>query len=258
MYSNNRLVILDADGTTVDAFDAIQKAFTAEGMDLGDLSRFQKRRNIFKYIGGLKEFPTNLKQQIGKKKRLQLIETLTDVYRNQAKMFDGIPDLINRMIGQPNLKVGIVTRNITMEPHETLTQLLARHGVDTAALDFFVHIPLSEEKTHHFRKLRENFNANPALSYACGDEKKDYVAALGSGLFPFIVSYGFESTRRLMEKALVPEELISHTPNELIKRVSHTLQIESEAGHTLPLTQQRVQNLGQESRNTGQPASESL
>jgi phosphoglycolate phosphatase len=54
MYTNDRLVILDADGTTIDAFKAIEKTFAHHGMSIGPLARFQKRRNIFKYLGGLK------------------------------------------------------------------------------------------------------------------------------------------------------------------------------------------------------------
>ena len=48
MYSRERLIILDADGTTIDAFSAIDATFGAHGMDIGDLKRFQKRRNLFK------------------------------------------------------------------------------------------------------------------------------------------------------------------------------------------------------------------
>ena len=225
MYSKNRLVILDADGTTVDAFSAIQKAFAAEGMDLGDLSRFQERRNLFKYLGGIKEFPKNLQKQIGKKKRHQLIETLTEVYREEAKMFKGLASMMNQMIAQDGLKVGVVTRNITNDAIKTLSCLYSRHDVDVKALDFFVHIPLKEDKTTHFRRIRNELNVNPALAYACGDEKKDYVAALGSGMFPFVVSYGFESAKRLTEKAMVPEELIVQSPAELVDRVSHTLDL---------------------------------
>ena len=34
MYSYGRLIILDADGTTVNAFEAIGKTFSAHGMDI--------------------------------------------------------------------------------------------------------------------------------------------------------------------------------------------------------------------------------
>jgi phosphoglycolate phosphatase len=57
MFNKDSLIILDADGTTVDAFTAINRTFLLNDMDIGDVERFQKRRNIFKYLGGLKELP---------------------------------------------------------------------------------------------------------------------------------------------------------------------------------------------------------
>ena len=55
MYSNSeRLIIFDLDGTIIDAYSAIDQAFSIHGMELGDLERFQKRHNLFKYLGGLK------------------------------------------------------------------------------------------------------------------------------------------------------------------------------------------------------------
>jgi len=65
MYSNNeRLIVFDADGTTIDAYPAIVDTFTRHGMELGDLERFQKRHKLFKYLGGIKEFPFNLSKQL--------------------------------------------------------------------------------------------------------------------------------------------------------------------------------------------------
>ena len=143
MYSNHRLVILDADGTTVDAFGAIQQAFASEGMDLGDLGRFQQRRNLFKYLGGVKEFPTNLKQQIGKKKRQRLIGTLTEVYRSEAKMFEGMPALIDRMMALPDLKAvifairqmnqkGYQGQIVASVHYEDEISILKEEGIDAA------------------------------------------------------------------------------------------------------------------------------
>ena len=43
MYaSRDRLILLDADGTIIDAFSAIETAFSLHGMQNGDLERFQK------------------------------------------------------------------------------------------------------------------------------------------------------------------------------------------------------------------------
>lgn len=223
--SNKRLVILDADGTTIDAYNAIDKAFSLHGMTLGDEERFQKRRHLFKYLGGLKEFPSNLRKQLGKQKRKQLIATLTEVYREEATLYDGIAPLIQTLIDAPDVLVGLVTRNITNEPLETLRILFARHDIDTASFDFLVHIPLSKEKTEHFKTVRNELGINPARAYICGDEHKDYLAAMRSGMHPFMVSYGFEDFRRLTERFEVPEEVISRTPEELSARLLHALGI---------------------------------
>ncbi len=230
MYpSAERLVILDADGTTIDAFSAIERTFAHHGMDIGDLERFQKRRHLFKYLGGLKEFPANLKRQIGKQRRRQLIATLTEVYREEARLFAGITELMQDLIEAPGIRVGLVTRNITHEPAETLRLLFRRHGIDTDALDFLVTVPLSDAKTAHFRAVRERLGINPARAYVCGDEHKDFLAAVRTGMHPFIVSYGFEDHRRLTERFDVPEEVISRTPEELCERVRHGLDLASRA-----------------------------
>lgn len=38
-------------------------------------------------------------------------------------------------------RMGFVTRNVTIEPLETLRQLFLRHDIDLAELDFLVRIP---------------------------------------------------------------------------------------------------------------------
>lgn len=228
MYSNERLVILDADGTTIDAFRAIEKAFAHLGMDIGPLARFQKRRNLFKYIGGFKEMPQNLRRQIGPGRRTKLIDTLTEVYREEACMFDGIEVLVHRLAAADDVRVGIVTRNITNEPLVTLTRLFDRHGIEPDLLDFLVHLPLSEDKLGYFRQTRERFKINPACAFACGDEAKDFRAAINSGMHPFMVSYGFEDFDRLHGKHEIPVEVISRSPDELAWRVLHALQLDPE------------------------------
>jgi phosphoglycolate phosphatase len=226
MYSKDRLLILDADGTTIDAFAAIERTFHLHGMNIGDLERFQKRRHMFKYLGGLKEFPSNLKRQIGKHKRAKLIKTLTEVYRDEAILYEDIAPWLNRLGSEPGLRVGIITRNITNDPIGTLGALLKRHGVDVAGLDFLVHIPLKQDKTAAFRDVRDEYAVNPARCYACGDEKQDFAAAISTGMHPFMVSYGFEDFTRLTEKIGVPSELISQSPAEFRNRVSHGLGID--------------------------------
>lgn len=225
MYSTERLIILDADGTTIDAYSAIGKTFSHHGMDLGDLERFQKRRHLFKYLGGLKEFPANLQKQLGRQKRRKLIATLTDVYREEASLYAGMEQMIQALMKRKKLRVGILTRNITNEPVETLNRLFRRHDIDTGRLDFLVHIPLKQDKTEYFRKTRKRFNINPARCYACGDEKKDFAAAVATGMHPFMVSYGFEDYERLTRKIGVPPDIISRSPQDLKYRVMHALDL---------------------------------
>lgn len=226
MYkSNKRLLILDADGTTIDSFAAIERAFSLNGLSIGDEPSFQKRHHLFKYLGGLKEFPSILKQNIRKNSRKKIVDTLTEVYRSEARLYAGIADLIRALVAEPDVIVGLVTRNITNQPLETLRQLFVRHDVDIGALDFLVHIPLSENKTRQFRAIREQFEINPARAYVCGDEHKDYVAAISTGMHPFMVSYGFEDHDRLTSKFEIPHEVISRTSDELCSRVRHALDL---------------------------------
>jgi len=225
MYSKDKLLIIDADGTTIDAFSAIERTFAAHNMKIGDLERFQKRRHIFKYLGGLKEFPNNLSRQIGKQKRSKLVRTLTEVYREEAELYSSTEIWMEQLLQTDRLRVGFVTRNITNEPLETLKALLKRHGVDASGFDFLVHVSLKQDKTSAFRKLREEYSVNPARAFACGDEKKDYFASLSTGMHPFMVSYGFEEYDRLTNKIGVPAELISKKPEELHQRVLHALSL---------------------------------
>lgn len=219
--TDDSLVIFDADGTTVDAFHAIELAFRRHDMDLGDLLRFQRRRRLLKYLGGLRELPFNLHKQISKHGRKQIVATLTEIYREEAVLFDGIPELLKSLLSNARIRVALVTRNVTTEPAATLASLFARHEIDIRAFDACVCLPLREKKASHFRDLRERFGINPARSYACGDEYSDYAAAVGTGMHPFVVSYGFEDFARLTGHFGVPPEVVSATPQELASRLLH-------------------------------------
>ncbi|MEI6735252.1 MAG: HAD hydrolase-like protein [Comamonadaceae bacterium] len=226
MYSNsNRLIVFDVDGTIIDAYSAIVETFSKHGMELGDLERFQKRHHLFKYLGGIKEFPFNLRKQLGKRSRKKILSTLTDVYRDDAELYPGMADLIRTLIAAPGIRVGLVTRNITNEPMLTIRKVLSRHDIDLDAFDFAVHVPLREDKTHALRSARKSFDINPARSYACGDEHKDFTSAIAAGMHAFIGSYGFEDYTRLTKKFQVPEDVISRTPEDLSIRVHHALDI---------------------------------
>lgn len=225
-YKNpERLVIFDADGTTIDAFHAIELAFLRHGMALGDLERFQKRRKLFKYLGGLREFPTNLRHQFGKQSRKQLLETLTDVYRHEACLYPGIDSLLNTLIKAPDVRVGLVTRNVTNEPEKTLKCLFQRYGIDTGEFDYFACIHLRADKSVHLKHARQSFAINPARAYACGDEYSDYLAAISAGMHPFVVAYGAEDSVRLTRKFEIPPEVMSASPTEFADRLLHALDL---------------------------------
>ncbi len=225
-YANpNKLVIFDADGTIIDAFQAIEQTFLQHGMAIGDLERFQKRRKLLKYLGGLREFPTNLRKQFGKQNRKRLLATLTDFYRDEALLYPGIATLLQTLFAEPGIHVGIVTRNVTVEPKETLTRLFARHGIDIGNFDYLACLPPGEDKTHELRRVRKCLAVNPARSYACGDEHSDYLAAIGAGIHPFVVAYGFEDRERLIEDFGVPQELVSASPAEFAERLLHALDL---------------------------------
>lgn len=231
MYrSRDRLVIIDADGTVIDAFTAIDTAFRRHGLAIGDLARFQKRRNLFKYLGGLKEFPGNLAKQLGKRPRQALLDTLTDIYREEASLFPGMAALIRELVAAPEVRVGMVTRNVTLEPDVTLARLFARHDLDLKQLDFFHYLPLRQDKTPYFKAARETYDINPARAYACGDEHQDFLAAVAAGMHPFIAAYGFEDRQRLTRKYAVPEAVIADTPHELGERLRHALDLGVPAG----------------------------
>jgi len=230
MYaSGNRLVIFDADGTLIDAFHVVEQTFTRHGMDIGDFERFQRRRKLLKYIGGLREFPKNLRHQFNKANRKRLKHTLTEVYREEARPFPGMADLLHRLIETPDVRVGIVSRNVTIDPEETLAIVLRRHGIDCDRLDFLRCIPRGEGKAAQFRALRQDFGINPLRALACGDEYRDYLDAIAAGMQAQIVSYGFEDHARLVDDFAIPPELISRTPAELALRLCHALDLDKPA-----------------------------
>ncbi len=234
MYvTRERLVIFDADGTVVDAFGAIDETFAEHGMRIGDLERFQNRRALLKYLGWLREFPGNLRKQFGKRRRRELLATLTEVYRERGSLYPGMAGLLNQLIDAPGVRVGLVSRNVTNDPETTLKLLFGRNGVDLGQFDFLACIPLGQSKLPSFRSVRERFGINPAHAFVCGDEHKDYAAATGAGMHPLIVSYGFEGFERLTTKFDVPPEVVSRSPEELCARVLHALDM-------LPLEPSRV------------------
>lgn len=223
--SRDRLVILDVDGTLVDAFHAIDIAFARNGMDLGNLERFQKRRRLFKYLGGLKELPGNLRKQFGKQSRSRLRDTLTEVYREEARLFSGMAGLLRKLLDADGIRVGLVTRNVTRDPEATLKLLFARHGIDGERFDFLRCLPLDGDKGEAMAEATQQLGINPSRGIACGDEHRDYLAALHAGLNPLIAAYGFESHERLSAAFGVPASVIVDSPDAMAARLAHSLDL---------------------------------
>ena len=98
-----RLIILDADGTTIDAYPAIEEAFARHGMTLGAEQSFQKRHHLFKYLGGVKEFPSIIRKNMRQKGRQKIVGSLTDVYRAKVRLYPGIAELIRSLIEAPEI-----------------------------------------------------------------------------------------------------------------------------------------------------------
>jgi phosphoglycolate phosphatase len=170
--------------------------------------------------------PIKLADHTHKQSRSRLQMTLTDVYRHEAYLFPGIASLIKTLLATPDVRVGLVTRNVTIDPKETLKCLFIRHGIDIGDFDFFACLPLSQNKSAYFKKARHTFAINPARTFACGDEHSDYLAAIAAGIHPFVVSYGFESHNRLTKKFDVPNEVISNSPEEFISNLLNALNLE--------------------------------
>jgi phosphoglycolate phosphatase len=221
--TSDALVILDADGTLIDAFGAIAMAFAEHGMDIGDLDRFQKRHNLFKYFGGAKEFPRNLTRQLSTRSRKELLATLTEVYRQRAALYPGTADWLAQLLAAPGVRVALVTRNVCNEPELTLQRLFARHEIDIRSFDMLHHLPLRGDKSEFFRLTREHLGINPARTLVCGDEHRDYEAALRAAARPWIACYGFEDFDRLSRKFGIPEPVLCRDPFILGDRVRHSL-----------------------------------
>jgi len=61
---------------------------------------------------------------------------------------------------------------------------------------------------------------------AIGDEYRDYVAAIGAGMHPFIASYRFEDHGHLRDDFNVPKEVLARTPEDLAARLCHALDLD--------------------------------
>ena len=128
------------------------------------------------------------------------------------------------------MRLGLLTRNVTIESAETLRHLFRRHDIDLDAFDHLACLSLREDKTPHFHQPRERLGIHPTRCYACGDEYSDYLAALGAGIYPFIVAYGAEDRQRLTGAYGVPDAFIHASPAEFADSLRHALDLDADGG----------------------------
>ncbi|MEM7542423.1 MAG: hypothetical protein AAF384_12700 [Pseudomonadota bacterium] len=213
------LVVLDFDGFLVNSYRLLASAFDELGLDVGDETRFKNRRKFLKYVGGGKEFLSNLATFSLPKKR-EVRKVLTEIYRSEGSIYPPFTTLMNEMLARPDLHVGIVSRNYTLEPGPTMRAVLSNSGIDQQALDFVIPVPAGAKKHDVLLAMR---SSNFDISLFGGDEVGDFRAALATGYEALIASYGFDDRRRLIEHGHVPEENIFVSPDEVAQAFTKKL-----------------------------------
>jgi phosphoglycolate phosphatase len=206
------LVVLDFDGFLINSYALLKDTLDGFGLDVGDEDRFKNRRKFLKYLGGGKEFVTNLvKFSFPKKKRIR--EALTDLYVYTGRIYPEFKPLINELIASPAVHCGIVSRNYTLNPGCTIRSVLRNSGIDEEELDFVIPIPVGVKKGDVLVAMKASRYRDCLLG---GDEVGDYRAAIEAGYGCLIGSYGFDNRKRLVEQGEVPADCIFDNPRDLV------------------------------------------
>ncbi len=210
MPQTKLLVVLDFDGLLINSYELLKDTLQEFGIDVGDEERFKKRRKFLKYFGGGKEILTNLVNfALPKKKRIR--EMLTEFYRSRGRIYPELQPLVNQLIANPAVHCGILSRNYTLSPGPTIRTVLRNSGVQEQELDFIIPIPVGVKKDDVLAALRSSRYQECILG---GDEIGDYRAALAADFDSIIASYGFDNTKRLVDRGQVPLHCIVKTPAE--------------------------------------------
>lgn len=212
MDRKDKLIVLDFDGFLVNSYRLLQIAFENFGLDIGDEHRFRHRRKFLKYIGGGKEFLGNLvNYTLPKKKKIR--EILTDIYQQEGRIYPEFGPLINYLIENPRMHVGIISRNFTLNPGTTIRNVLRNSNLEEQDLDFVIPLDVGVKKIAVLEGMRSSRYLQCIFG---GDEIGDYRAAMDSGYDTiFLGSYGFDDRERLITKGKVPPAVIYDTPKEL-------------------------------------------
>jgi len=201
-------VALDFDGFLVDSYELIRATFEQFGLDVGDSERFRNRRKFLKYVGGGKEFLRNLVRSTLPRKK-QFRDALTERYLESGRVFGEFRGLVDEMIDDPRLHVGILSRNFARNPGTTIRAVLRSSGIDDSGLDFVIPIPVGANKRSVLEAMRSSSHRASILG---ADEIGDYEAAVGLGYDVVMGSYGFDKAERLIDRGGVPAEVIHATP----------------------------------------------
>ena len=128
--------------------------------------------------------------------------------------------VLNRLVRDPQFDVGIVSRNFTLTPGKTIRTVLANSGVTEKYLDFIIPVPVGARKVDVLEGMRSSRYRRCILG---ADEVGDYKAAMEAGYEAYMVSYGFDSGKRLMEKGGVGPEQIFDSPAAWIHNMEQQL-----------------------------------
>ncbi len=220
MTTKNTLVVLDFDGFLINSYELLKHTFSQFGLDVGDEERFKHRRKFLKYIGGGKEFLGNLvSYTLPKKKKVR--QALTELYMEQGVIYREFNELINEMIADPKIHIGIVSRNFTINPGTTIRQVLINSGIDEANLDFVIPIPVGVKKHAILESMKASRYENTLFG---GDEIGDYKAAIATSYDKIMIgSYGFDNRQRLIETGNIPQALVYDTQSEIVEAFEKSL-----------------------------------
>ncbi len=220
MPAKKRLVVLDFDGFLINSYNLLQITFKQFGLDIGDEDRFRHRRKFLKYIGGGKEFIRNfVSYTLPKKKKIR--DALTETYQKEGRIYHEFTGIINHMIGQPDIHIGIISRNFTHHPGSTIRKVLRNSDVAEQDLDFVIPIPVGVKKHDVLEGMR---STGYLQSLFAADEIGDYTAAADTGYNRILMaSYGFDNRKRLITEGEIPQEIIYDRPKDMARIIKHIL-----------------------------------
>jgi hypothetical protein len=211
------LVVLDFDGFLINSYKLLKITFEQFGLNIGDEERFKHRRKFLKYLGGGKELLRNLvAYSLPKQKKIR--EVLTEVYQEDGRIYKEFVPLINEMVAQPALHVGIISRNFTHAPGNTIRTVLGNSEVNHEGLDFLIPIGIGVKKHAVLEGMRSPHYRRCLFG---ADEIGDYRAAVDTGYDCILMaSYGFDKKERLLDEGGIPAEDIFDTPRELVRQLA--------------------------------------